>query len=131
VSGRVAYIDPLLNEQTRTGRVRIEIANPGERLKVGMFVEVRFKTSVSPRAEERAKAVLIPEKAVQRLGERVIVFVPIEGKAGRFAVRDVQLGEPIDGHHPAISGVHAGEHVVTNGSFILKTQLMKGELGEE
>lgn len=130
IAGRVAYIDPVLNEQTRTGRVRIEISNPGERLKVGMFVEVNFKTPTDKSSGEIAKSVLIPEKAVQRIGERTIVFIPSNNKPGRYEVRDVHLGEPVNGFHPVISGVQAGERVVTEGSFILKTQLMKGELGE-
>ena len=50
-AGRVTHIDSTLNEETRTGRVRVEIANPGERLKVGMFVEIGFQTGMSETGE--------------------------------------------------------------------------------
>jgi cobalt-zinc-cadmium efflux system membrane fusion protein len=128
-AGRVAYIDPLLNEQTRTGRVRVELANPRERLKVGMFVEVSFSAPTAKGEAGAAKSPIVPEAAVQRIADRSVVFVP-GGEPGHFEVRDVELGEPSDGVHPVLSGLKAGERVVTRGSFILKTQLMKGELGE-
>lgn len=130
IAGRVAYIDPVLNEQTRTGRVRIEIGNPGERLKVGMFVEVQFRTSGGPSGNGTGKSLLVPDNAVQRIGDRTVVFIPSD-TPGRYDARDLQLGKPVNGFHPVLSGLKAGERVVTDGSFVLKTQLMKGELGEE
>ena len=53
MAGRVNYIDPRLNEETRTARVRIEMANPGERLKAGMFVEVGFQAGTGCRQRGR------------------------------------------------------------------------------
>jgi cobalt-zinc-cadmium efflux system membrane fusion protein len=128
ITGRIAYIDPVLTEDTRTGRARIEIANPGERLKVGMFVTTHFKISAAT-PSARSRSIAVPEAAVQRLGERTIVFVSGERK-GHYEARDVQLGALLDGFHPVIAGLQAGERIVTAGSFTLKTQLLKGELGE-
>jgi cobalt-zinc-cadmium efflux system membrane fusion protein len=129
VAGRVAYIDPILSEETRTGRVRIEIKNPGERLKVGMFVQVNFRAPSDPTREDTVKRLVIPDTAVQRAGERTFVFVPGE-REGEYEARDVELGELVGGFHTVISGLQSGERVVTKGGFILKTQLMKGDLGE-
>jgi membrane fusion protein, heavy metal efflux system len=129
ITGRVTYIDPILNEETRTVRVRVEIANPGERFKVGNFVEVTFRTGGGEK-ESAAKVLGIPDEAVQRTGERSLVFVPDEKKPGHFEVREVQPGGLIDGMRQITSGLKAGERVVTKGSFTLKTQLLKGEGGE-
>ena len=68
MAGRVAYIDPILNEATRTGRVRVEITNPGERLKVGMFVDVRFLPPAKKSDNNAAATVVVPDEAVQRIG---------------------------------------------------------------
>lgn len=128
IAGHVNYIDPKLNEETRTARVRVEIANPGERLKAGMFVEVGFQTNTGASAGEE---LMVPATAVQRIGDRSVVFIPKEGEEGTFEARDVELGGEVDGYHRVLSGLKLGERVVTKGSFTLKTQLMKSGLGEE
>ncbi|HKR21730.1 MAG TPA: efflux RND transporter periplasmic adaptor subunit, partial [Pyrinomonadaceae bacterium] len=127
LSGRVAYIDPKLNEETRTARVRIEMSNPGERLKAGMFVQIGFQTGS---AEVSDQELVVKSEALQRLDERTIVFIPKENEPGAFEVRDVQAGAEINGYTRILSGLEIGEKVVTKGSFTLKTQLMKGELGD-
>lgn len=130
VAGRIAYIDPLLNEETRSARVRVEIANPQERLKVGMFVEISFEGLIYANGNAKELAVMIPEAAVQRMEDRAVVFIPKEGEEGHFEIREVELGGASGGFHRVISGLKAGERVVTKGSFTLKTQKMKGEMGE-
>ncbi|MBA3355702.1 MAG: efflux RND transporter periplasmic adaptor subunit [Pyrinomonadaceae bacterium] len=125
--GRVNYIDPRLNEETRTARVRIEMANPGERLKAGMFVEVGFAAGTGGSSDQE---LVVPSAAVQRIENRSVVFVPKDDEAGAFEVREVELGGEIEGYHRVISGLKLGEKVVTKGSFTLKTQKMKGEMGE-
>lgn len=143
ITGRLTYIDPLLNQETRTARVRVEITNPGGRLRVGSFVEVSLKTGM----EGSEMTLVIPDEAVQRLEGRTVVFVPREGshdekkdgktgetnkeKVARFEVREVAVGGVVDGMRRVTAGLKAGERVVTKGSFTLKTQKMKGELGDE
>ncbi|MGA9768062.1 MAG: efflux RND transporter periplasmic adaptor subunit [Blastocatellia bacterium] len=129
ISGKVAYIDPNLSEETRTARVRVEAANPGEHLKVGMFVEVSFEAGAPAPGREVASELVIPETAIQRIGDRTVVFLPKE-EPGHFEVRDVEIGGVVDGYQRIISGLALGDRVVTKGSFTLKTQLMKGEMGE-
>jgi len=131
IAGRVTYIDSALNEETRTGRVRIEVANPGERLKTGMFVEVGFQTGTTGTGTSETQELVIPDEAVQRIGERSIVFVANAGEVGHFEVRDVQLGGAVEGYRRVLSGVALGDRVVTKGGFALKTQLMKKSLGED
>lgn len=123
-SGRVAYIDPQLNEDTRTARVRIEMPNPGERLKSGMFVQVGFQAGAA------AEELVIKSEALQRIGDRTVVFVPKEEEPGAFEIRDVQVGAESGGYTRVLAGLEVGQKVVTKGSFTLKTQMMKGELGD-
>ena len=128
IAGRVSYIDPKLDEETRTAHVRINVANPRERLKVGMFTEVKFQASTGMAAGEE---LMVASAAVHRIGERAIVFIPKEGQAGKYEVRDVQLGGETEGYLRVLGGLNAGDRVVTKGSFTLKTRLLRGELEEE
>jgi multidrug efflux pump subunit AcrA (membrane-fusion protein) len=74
---------------------------------------------------------MVPSEAVQRIGDRNVVFIPREGEPRSFEVRDVELGGVADGYQRVLSGLQVGERVVTKGSFTLKTQLMKSSLGDE
>lgn len=130
-SGRVSYIDPRLDESSRTARVRVEVANAAGRFRAGMFVEVGFHAGVAGGESAEDQELVVPSAAVQRIGERNVVFVPEEDEPGHFKVQDVELGGETDGYRRVIAGLELGEQVVTKGSFALKTQLMKGELGED
>ena len=127
MAGRVNYIDPRLNEETRTARVRIEMTNPGEQLKAGMFVEIGFQTGTGPATDQE---LVVPAAAVQRIEDRTVVFIPKDDEPRAFEVREVELGGLAEGYHRVISGLKLGEKVVTKGSFTLKTQKLKGEMGE-
>jgi cobalt-zinc-cadmium efflux system membrane fusion protein len=122
--GKVSFIDPNLNEETRTARVRVSVANPNEVLKAGMFCEV----TLTPKAPAGDPQLMVPEDALQRLGERTVVFVD-EG-SGKFRVHDVELGDKVDGYRVVVTGLTAGDRVVKKGGFVLKSQLLEGEFGE-
>ena len=126
-TGRVNYIDPRLDEETRTGKVRVELANPGGRLRAGMFVEVGFQAGTGA---AEGQELVVREEAVQRVGERTVVFVPKETEKNGFEVREVQVGAVRDGYARIIGGLKLGERVVTKGSFTLKAQMQKGEMGD-
>lgn len=128
VAGRVSYINPQVNEETRTAQVRVEVGHAGGYLKPGMFVEVGFQAGGGSAAGED---LMVPSSAVQRVGDRAVVFVPKEGEPGHFEVRDVELGGESGGYRKVLSGLALGERVVTRGGFVLKTQLLKGEIGED
>ncbi|HRI04895.1 MAG TPA: efflux RND transporter periplasmic adaptor subunit [Pyrinomonadaceae bacterium] len=127
ISARVTYIDPGINEDTRTAKVRLAVDNPGERLKAGMFLEVGFQTGTDAATGEE---LVVNSDAIQRVGEKTVVFVPRENEPGAFEVREVETGGEVNGYTRIKSGLKLGEKVVTKGSFVLKTQLQKGELGE-
>jgi membrane fusion protein, heavy metal efflux system len=128
VSGRISYINPQLNEDTRTAQVRIEMSNSGERLKAGMFVEVGFQVGTGTGQGEE---LMVSTAAVQRIGDRTVVFIPKDSEPGHFEVRDVELGGVTDGYQRVLSGLQVGERVVTKGSFTLKTQMLKSSMVDE
>lgn len=125
--GRITYIDPMLNESTRTGRVRLEVVNPNQQLKIGTFVEVNFESGAAQ--AESATELVVPDEAIQTVENKTIVFVPAS-KPAHFEAREIQVGGQADGLRKVIAGLKAGERVVTKGSFVLKTQMLKGEMGE-
>jgi membrane fusion protein, heavy metal efflux system len=127
INGRISYIDPRLDETTRTARVRLEVPNPNGRLRAGMFTEVGFYAGTS---EATGEELVVPSDAIQREGEKTIVFVPKETEPGAFEVREVEIGGDVEGYTTIKSGLQLGEKVVTKGSFTLKTQMQKGEMGE-
>jgi cobalt-zinc-cadmium efflux system membrane fusion protein len=117
--GRVTYIDPRVDPQTRTAKVRVEVANAEGRLRLGMYVTLAFTT---PGGE---RTVVIPRGAVQTIGERQIVFVPAPDEEGKFLACPVQVG-PLRGDLVTIrSGVQPGEVVVTEGSFFLRAEMLR------
>ena len=97
---------------------------------VGMFVEVGFQAGSPGSGSPALEELVVPSTAVQRVGERTVVFIPKEDEPGHFEVRDVSLGGEVEGYRRVLEGLTLGEKVVTKGSFTLKTQMMKGELGE-
>ncbi len=127
INARVTYIDPSINEDTRTAKVRLAVDNPGERLKAGMFVDVGFQTGTDAATGEEH---VVNSEAIQRISEKTVVFVPRKNEPGAFEVREVETGGEVNGYTRIKSGLKLGEKVVTKGSFTLKAQLQKGELGE-
>jgi RND family efflux transporter MFP subunit len=117
--GRVTYIDPRVDPQTRTAKVRVEVPNTEGRLRLGMYVTLAFTTPGSDRT------VVVPRSAVQTIGERQIIFVPAPDEEGKFVPRTVEVG-PMRGDRVTIrSGVQPGEVVVTEGSFFLRAEMLR------
>jgi len=127
INGRVAYIDPRLDETSRTARVRLEVQNPNGSLRAGMFTEVGFYAGTS---EATGQELVVNSEAIQREGDKTIVFIPKEDEPGAFEIREVEIGGDTEGYTVIKSGLEIGEKVVTKGSFTLKTQMQKGEMGE-
>lgn len=130
LSGRVTYIDPQLDEGTRTARVRIDVANPNDNLKIGMFAQVGFQTGTMGGGTGETELVVISE-AVQHIGDRTVVFTPKDGEPGHFMIRDVELGAEVEGYRRVLSGLALGDRVVAKGSFTLKSRLMRSQLEDE
>lgn len=117
--GHVTYIDPRVDPQTRTAKVRVEVANPEGRLRLGMYITMAFTTRGG------ARQVVVPSSAVQAIGERSVVFLPVVDEEGTFVQRTVQLGPSHDGLSTIVNGLQPGETVVTEGSFLLRAELLR------
>ena len=122
-NGRVSYIDPRVDPQTRTAQVRIELANPRESLKLGMFVDVNFGGATNA-AAGGPPVTAVPRSAVQTIGARQVVYVATD-QPGAFVQREVSTGQEVNGKLPVYNGVSAGERVVTEGSFLLRAESLK------
>jgi RND family efflux transporter MFP subunit len=116
IEGRVSYIDPQVSPETRTGKARIEIANPRGDLRLGMYAEALFRSGGG------ASMPMVPRAAVQNVGDRTVVYLVDPVKPGTFIEREVRLGGAAGGQIPVISGVHAGDVVVSEGSFSLRAE---------
>ena len=90
-----------------------------------------FRSFQTGTGETTGEELVVPAISIQRIGERTVVFLPKEDEPGAFEVREVQIGGEVEEYTRILAGLKLGEKVVTKGSFTLKTQLQKGELGEE
>ena len=123
LKGSVAYIDPRVDAATRTAKVRVEVPNRGGDLRLGMFVTVSFETGAAERI------IVVPRAAVQTLGDRAVVYIPVNGEEGKFIERTVKLGAPIGEFVPVLDGLKAGDRVVTDGSFFLRAEATRTRSG--
>jgi Cu(I)/Ag(I) efflux system membrane fusion protein/cobalt-zinc-cadmium efflux system membrane fusion protein len=114
IHGRVELIEPTANPQTRTVPVHVHVANPGMRLRPGMFVRTKFVS------KGERDTLLVPRSAVLDTGTRKMLYV---AKAdGAFEARDIEVGAPSQDAYPVLKGVKEGEKVVTSGNFLIDSQ---------
>jgi cobalt-zinc-cadmium efflux system membrane fusion protein len=129
--GRVSYVGDKVESATRVIRSRIEVDNADGVLRPGMFARVRLSTSAADgRAAGSAAAPLalvVPIGAVQRSGEGYIAFVQVGER--RYARREIRLGRKASDYVEIIEGLSAGEPVVVQGAFILKSEAAKASMG--
>lgn len=121
--GKISRVGNAVEAETRTFEVRVEIGSQGGKLKPGMFADMEITTEVLH------NALVISDEALQTEGEDQIAFVALDGN--RFEKRIVKLGQEQEGRVQILDGLKPGEKVVTEGSFTLKSEMLKGELGEE
>lgn len=122
-TGKVDNIGAVVEPSTRAVKVRVVLPNPDGELKPGMFATVE----VAGTTGQEIQGVFAPAAAVQRDGDRSIVFVP-KGER-QYQRRAVKLGRSTGDWVQVLEGLTEGQTVVTSGSFILKGELKKGELG--
>jgi Cu(I)/Ag(I) efflux system membrane fusion protein len=113
-SGRITYIYPTLDPDTRTARVRLALPNPERRLKPGMYATFLF---TSPR---RGDALSVPRSAVLSTGERSLVFV--RRTDGRLEPRTVRVGVVAGDRVEVLAGLRAGETVVASATFLIDAE---------
>ena len=116
--GRVTYIQPQVDPSTRTAQARIEVANPHEDLRIDMYTDVDFTSLGAP-------GPVVPEAAVQSIGARRFVFLPVKDNDGSFALREVRLGSATSGYYSVLEGLKVNDDVVAEGSFILKAEALR------
>lgn len=119
--GRITYLADVVDEATRTVKARVEVANPGRKLKPEMFATVELAM-----AGDAPPVLALPEDAVQELNGKKVVFVAESDT--EFASRDVALGRASGGMVEVLSGVKEGERYAAKGAFLLKSEVMKGEI---
>ena len=121
--GKIVRIGNRVEDESRTLEVRIEVNNADGRLKPGMFADVEIVTTV------QENVLLISDTALQTNGEDTIAFVVLG--EGKFEKRTVKTGMEQRGKVQVLEGIKEGEKVVTTGSFILKSELLKAALGDD
>lgn len=116
LEGRVSYLDPRVSPDTRTAKVRVEVPNAREELRLGMFVDARFE------GEGGASTPVVPRGAVQHIGDRTVVYLADSQQPGTFVEREVRLGAA-DGDRVAIlAGLQPGDVVAGAGSFSIRAE---------
>jgi len=124
LKGRITYIADVVDQSTRTVKARVEVANPGRKLKPEMFATVELALP-----SDSAPVVVVPEDAIQDLDGKKVVFVA-EDEA-EFAALLVETGRMAGGMVEVVSGLKEGDRYAIKGAFILKSELKKGDVVDE
>lgn len=111
--GRVAFVEPIVQEATRTVKIRVEIDNPQEFLKPGMYADLRI-------GHEMGEGLLVPESAVLRTGERAICFRVLPNN--RFEPVEVKLGSRFEDRYEVVSGLGEGDKIVVSAGFLIDSE---------
>jgi Cu(I)/Ag(I) efflux system membrane fusion protein len=110
---KVAYVYPFLDPQTRTARLRLELANKDLDLKPGMFASITLSAELGPRVQ-------VPSAAIVYTGPRRLVFVDLG--QGRFRPEEVSVGAESNGMYEVLSGLQPGDQVATSGVFLIAAE---------
>ena len=122
-SGAVDYVAPSLDETSRTLPVRVSLSNYDGALRPGMFGTLSIEGGAA------GAGLSVPEAAVQSLNDQDVVFVAGDGDR-TFEARTVVLGGQAEGRFAILEGLSGTENVVVDGAFILKSELVRGQLAD-
>jgi RND family efflux transporter MFP subunit len=120
--GKITNLGQEFDPTTRMIQVRITIAHPDERLRPEMLANAEFA------AGQPKPALFVPQEAVQQVNGEDVVFVQMA--ADRFRVQTVELGEIANGKVRVIQGLQTGQRVISRGSFVAKSELLKSSIGD-
>jgi RND family efflux transporter MFP subunit len=123
LEGAISYIDPQINPDTRTARVRVEVPNSRGQLRLGMYAEV-IVSGGAP-----AAVPVIPRSAVQNVGDRTVVYLANPERPGTFTEREVRLRPSSGDQVEVLAGLQPGDMVVTAGSFFVRAERERLGLG--
>ena len=112
-SGRVDFIYPQVDADTRTAKVRVVFSNPGLQLKPGMFVNITLKVAIG-------EQLVVPANGVLQSGTRELAFV--YRSDGYLEPREVQLGERVGDDFVVLKGLKPGEQIVTSANFLIDSE---------
>lgn len=133
-SGRIAFIDPVIDPRTRIAQVRVEVKNPGLLLKPEMFVNGIISSSFAG----NSKSLIIPKTAVLWTGKRSVVYVKEpDQEQPVFKYKEIILGPSTGNSYVVLEGLHEGEDIAVNGVFRIdaaaqlagKTSMMNSNSG--
>lgn len=119
-TGMVSFINPVLDDATRTVKVRVEMGNPGGKLKPNMFANAMINIPLG-------ETVVIPASSLLDTGKRKVVFVAQDENT--FVKRDIVIGQEANGFIQVLSGLQPGEIVVTAATFLIDSQTQLGNFG--
>jgi cobalt-zinc-cadmium efflux system membrane fusion protein len=126
LKAKVDFLGSVVDAATRTVKVRASVRNRVEKLRPGMFVKAQIDV---PQAYEGSTVLAVPQSALQTLEDRTMVF--LQTAPGVFGRRVVETGHSFEGFTEIYSGVKAGDVVVTEGSFVVKSEFAKATLAEQ
>lgn len=113
---QISFIDPIVDPQSRTADVRVEMANPGGKLKPEMFATAELQAAISGRKDQ----LVVPKSAVLWTGKRSVVYLQdISAEVPVFMMREVTLGPALGDSYVIEEGLKEGDFVVTNGTFAI------------
>lgn len=112
---KVTFIDPILDQASRTLKLRAVLSNSQQIFKPGMFVEGNLIGESSNNNE----VLSIPATAILWTGERSVVYIKPNPNKPVFEMREVQLGKDFGGNYEVLQGLNAGDEIVTNGTFTI------------
>ncbi len=121
--GKITNLGQEFDATTRVMQVRIELNNPGNWLKPEMLANAEIPVG------KGKPALFVPSDAIQQVNDDNVVFV--QKVPDHYEIRHVRVGETIGGRTPVLEGLKPGERVVVQGSFILKSQLLKSSMENE
>lgn len=112
--GKVDFVYPTINTETRTAKVRVALANPGNKLKPGLYAQAELAS------RSAGKTLAVPDTAVIDSGQRQIVLVSLG--EGRFEAREVKISQRSNGFIGVQSGLNEGEQVVVTANFLIDAE---------
>ena len=113
-TGKVSFIDPVINPQTRVAQIRLEMPNPANIFKPEMFAT----GMVNAHLATSGNSLVIPQSSVLWTGTRSVVYIKIPGaKEPSFVIREITLGPALSNSYVVLDGLMEGEEIVTNGTF--------------
>lgn len=117
--GAITYVGAVIDPATRTVTAQADVANPDGRLRPEMFAEVTLRT-------DEQSVLSVPRAAVQQVGSRTVAFL-LRGPR-RFEAREVRIAQTAGDHVQVLAGLSADDEVVTQGSYALKSELLREQM---